>query len=287
MIGVGALLGLLGGTGLYLIVTARVPWRARQFVMLVHAYLHPLPQRPGASLTRLVGEERLRGIALRQMRAGLRPDPSAHLLSVVLATAVGLSVSAALLAAMMTLGSVRQPAAALPLLAVCGASAWLIAERRLDGAARRRQRRAAIELPGVAESLALAVGAGAALPQAMELLTRHEQGVLVDEFARVLAEIHGGSNLDRALTSVQQRLPLASIGRFIDALRIALERGTPIVDVLHAQAADARNESRRLLLERAGRRELMMMAPVVFFVLPTIVLVALFPGFRELTAMAQ
>ena len=287
MIGIGALLGLLCGSGLYLLVTARVAWRAGRFVARVNAYLHPLPERKGASFTQMLGDERLRGISQRQSRAGRTPDPSAHLLSVVVTTTAGLGVGAALLALMMALGSVRQPAAALPMLTVCGASGWLLAERRLDAAARRRQQQAAIELPGIAESLALAVGAGAALPHAMELLTRHEQGVLVDEFTQALVEIHSGSNLDRALSAIHQRLPMASVGRFIDALRIALERGTPIVDVLHAQAADARNESRRLLLERAGRRELMMMAPVVFFVLPTIVLVALFPGFRELTAMAQ
>ncbi len=287
MSGVGSLFGLLFGWGAYLLVTSRSPWRARTFIKRVEDFLHPQPlPLPRRWLLRHVpGDSRLLGIAQRQRRAGLPADPSAHLLSVVIWCASGLGLGSAVVVLMLIGGTVHQPAAALPLLVVCAASGWLLAERRLDRAGRRRQTRAAMELPTVAESLALAVGAGAALPHAIELLVRREQGVLVDDLAQVLADIRDGSNMDRALAGVAERLPLLSIGRFVDALRIALERGTPVVDVLHAQAADARSEARRLLLEKAGRREIAMMVPVVFFVLPAVVVVALFPGFRELTVL--
>ena len=59
---------------------------------------------------------------------------------------------------------------------------------------------------------------------------------------------------------------------------VAVERGTPLADVLHAQAADVREASRRELIETAARKEVFMMVPVVFLVLPVTVLFAFFPG---------
>jgi tight adherence protein C len=56
-----------------------------------------------------------------------------------------------------------------------------------------------------------------------------------------------------------------------------------LADVLVAQAMDARESSRRALIEAGGRKEIAMMVPVVFLVLPISVLFVLFPGFYGLS----
>ena len=71
-------------------------------------------------------------------------------------------------------------------------------------------------------------------------------------------------------------LPL--VARFATGIAVAVERGTPLADVLHAQAADVREGGRRHLIETAARREVLMMVPVVFLVLPVTVLFAFYPG---------
>jgi tight adherence protein C len=63
---------------------------------------------------------------------------------------------------------------------------------------------------------------------------------------------------------------------------MAIERGTPIADVLRAQAMDARNLEARKLMTLAGKKETLMMIPVVFLILPLIVVVALYPGLTAL-----
>jgi tight adherence protein C len=65
-------------------------------------------------------------------------------------------------------------------------------------------------------------------------------------------------------------------------MAIAVERGTPLAEVLRSQAADVRESTRRALLEAGGRKEIAMLVPVVFFVLPVTVIFALFPGFYSL-----
>jgi tight adherence protein C len=58
----------------------------------------------------------------------------------------------------------------------------------------------------------------------------------------------------------------------------ALERGTPLADVLRAQAQDARDDAKRQLLEVAGHKEVAMLFPLVFGVLPVTIAFAIFPG---------
>jgi tight adherence protein C len=72
---------------------------------------------------------------------------------------------------------------------------------------------------------------------------------------------------------------LPSLRRFVDGVVVAVQRGTPLADVLRAQAQDVREEGRRALMEAGGRKEILMMVPVVFLILPVTVLFAVFPGF--------
>lgn len=61
-------------------------------------------------------------------------------------------------------------------------------------------------------------------------------------------------------------------------IAVAIERGTPLAEVLRAQAQDVRDNAKRDLMEVAGKKEIAMLAPVVFFILPLTVIFAVFPG---------
>ena len=79
-----------------------------------------------------------------------------------------------------------------------------------------------------------------------------------------------------------EAVPSLEASRFPDGIAVATERGTPMADVLRAQAADARASGRRRLLEKAGKKEVLMLVPVVFFILPIVVIIALYPGIHGL-----
>ena len=85
-----------------------------------------------------------------------------------------------------------------------------------------------------------------------------------------------------ALQGLADRTGLPSLARFVDGLIVAVERGTPLAEVLRAQAQDVRETGRRTVMEVGGRKEIAMMIPVVFLVLPVTVLFAVFPGFTLL-----
>jgi tight adherence protein C len=151
-------------------------------------------------------------------------------------------------------------------------------DQMLTWQVRRREQRMLEEFPTVAELLALSVGAGEGAVGALERVSRTCRGELSTELRRTLADARAGASLVRALEGLSHRTSLPSLARFVDGVAVAVERGTPLGDVLRAQAQDVRELSRRRLMEVGGKKEILMMVPVVFLVLPITVLFAVFPG---------
>ena len=191
--------------------------------------------------------------------------------------AVGLGL-ALLLAA--TRGAAVVPLAAL--VVVAGGCGYVACDQALTLRVRRREERLLAELPTIAELLALAVAAGESPPAALERVASTARGELAAEIRRMVAEVRAGAPVTAALTALADRSGLPPLSRFAEGVVIALERGTPLADVLRAQAHDVREAGRRSLLETGGRKEILMMVPVVFLVLPVTVVFAVFPSLATL-----
>lgn len=166
---------------------------------------------------------------------------------------------------------------------LAGVGGVLARDQALTHSVQRRTEHLRAELPTVIEMLAMAVGAGASLTAAFERVRAVGHGVLADELGRVLDDTRVGLPLTPALQRMAVRNDLNEVSRLVDAVVVAVERGTPLADVLAAQAGDAREAGRRALIEAGGRKEIGMMIPVVFMVLPLSVLFVLFPGFYGLS----
>lgn len=301
----GALAGLGAGLGGWLVV-ARLAARRPSLDARLGPYLRPVGGRgatrvsaagappPFGTLERLLAPvmrdavrlvERVSSPAAdverRLARAG-RPGTldqfrSTQVVASVIGAAAGLAAALALVA-----GRGLHPLAALTLVAACVATGLVAHDVALTTAIARRERRLLAELPTVAELLALAVAAGEGPLGALERVGRTMRGELAGEIRQVLADTRAGVPLATALEHLADRTGLAPLARFTEGIAVAVERGTPLADVLRSQAADAREASRRALMETGGRREIAMMAPVVFLVLPVTVLFAVFPGLAAL-----
>jgi tight adherence protein C len=141
-----------------------------------------------------------------------------------------------------------------------------------------RERRVVAEFPVLAELLALAVAAGESPVAALDRVVRRSGGELSRDLAVVLAAVRTGEPVAEAFDHLAATTGVPSVARFAQGVAVAVERGTPLADVLHAQAADVRDVGRRELIEVAARKEIFMMVPVVFLILPVTVLIAFWPG---------
>ena len=87
-----------------------------------------------------------------------------------------------------------------------------------------------------------------------------------------------GLPFGETLTALSRELRLPPLTRCVEQIVGALDRGTPLAEVLRAQAQDSRDDFKRQLLETAGRKEIAMLFPLVFLILPVTILFAIFPG---------
>lgn len=171
------------------------------------------------------------------------------------------------------------PAIAPLALAVVGAVAGALApEQLLARAVRRRTARLVEELPTVLDMLALALAAGEGVLDALRRVAGAGNGDLAAELGRVAAQAATGIPLAVALRRMAGDLEIPAVTRAVEQMVGALDRGSPLADVLRAQAQDARDDAERRMLESAGSREIAMMVPLVFLILPVTVAFAIFPG---------
>jgi tight adherence protein C len=307
----GMLLGLVAAVGLVLVVSYAPPFRSVRLVDRLAPYVHdtPPPSRllgtatePGllTAVRRVFGPAVADGARLVDRVLGGRAAVRRRLDALGAGATVedfrveqvvwgGLGLlAAAIVAAVGSLaaGGLNVLSAGLLCLAgllggVLGRDWWLTQQ------VQRREELLLAEFPVVAELLALAVTAGESPTAAIARVTRLSGGELARELGAALGRARAGVPLVDALQAVADHTSLDALARFIDGLLVAIERGTPLAEVLRAQAADVREAGKRRLLEAGGRKEIAMMVPVVFLVLPVTVLFALFPGLISIVSLAQ
>jgi tight adherence protein C len=198
--------------------------------------------------------------------------------SVGFAAAVGVSL-------LLIGGGAGSPMLLLVCCAACAVGGLVARDHLLTKAVRDREQRMLAEFPTIADLLALSVAAGEGPVGALERVARVSSGELARELRRALADARTGVGLVQAMDGVAERTSLAPLARFVDGVAVAVERGTPLADVLRAQAADVREARKRNLLEIAGRKEIAMMIPVVFLVLPVTIMFALYPGLVQISSI--
>ena len=305
----GALLGLIVGLGLYFVIV-RVP--AMRKVKLddrlgpyvrdavnpagldfsdstftpfptLERILRPYFRSGATTLERVLGGGK--AIRRRLMQAGVETTLEEFRVEQLIWGAVCFGLALAI----TLIGLLSRGLSAIPLLLVCvGAFILgpLLRDRQLTRQIAKREQAMIAEFPTIADMLALSVTAGEGPIGALERVAKVSKGELAKEFQYALAEARTGKSLVEALEAVGDRTNLSLLARFVDGLAISVERGTPLADVLRAQAADVRDAGKRELVEAGGKKEIGMMVPIVFLVLPVTLLFAFFPGVISLSTLS-
>ena len=168
---------------------------------------------------------------------------------------------------------------------ICGVIYLL--ERNLDLEVMRHREAIESEFPAIVEMMTLALSAGETPLASMQRISHRAEGALASEFKIVIEDVSLGAPFVNALDSMGRRVHSYSVRRFIDALVIAINRGAPIIEVLHSHAREARDHQRNRVLSAASKSEMSMMIPVVFLILPISILFALWPSISNLNLFAQ
>lgn len=295
----GVVLGAIGGLGLVLALVSLQSMRRTDLAVRVLPYVRDVPRlgRSGVVETEHTsaakgvfgpllrraadGVERVLGGATSVRRRLERADIDKTVHEFRIEQVMWGLVAFVVAAAISILETLRSPGGSLSLVLVClaaFASGVLLRDNRLTASATERERLILLEFPVVAELLALAVAAGESPVAALDRVVRRSNGALSRDLSKVLADIRTGTPISHAFDAMASRTGLPLVSRFAEGIAVAIERGTPLADVLHAQAADVREAGKRELIEAGARKEVLMMVPVVFLVLPVTVVFAFWPG---------
>jgi len=290
------LLLLVGGLGVALVITAVPPLASRGLARRVEPYLHGLAGKPSRLLVRgstvrwswiarglnRAGALGRNGVRERLDAAGRAPDEIAFRVEQIVWGGVG--VTGVLLAVVLgaASGVIAPSPWFVPVAGITGACGALARDWYLSKEVSRRHAALMNDLPTAIDHMTLALLAGESVAGAFLRVASSAPGPVADEFGRVAADVRGGEGVVAALETFGTRVADPAVGRFVDSLCTAVERGTSLADVLRAQADDVRDARRRHLLELGGRREILMLVPVVFLIMPVVVLFALYPGLVSL-----
>jgi tight adherence protein C len=193
-------------------------------------------------------------------------------------------------------------AAIAPLLASAGgpitpATAWVAAgcvgffvpdwdlRRHLAG----RRTRIRMELPAVLDQLAIATSAGLSLEQSIADIAQSSEGIVGDEFRRVLAELEYGrwTGIQEALNNLERRNNVPELTALTSQLQTAHAQGLPIMQVLAAQADSFRAQRKAALIDAGGKTTVKMVIPIAVFILPVLAVVILVPAVVQLMQIGE
>ncbi|HEX4401468.1 MAG TPA: type II secretion system F family protein [Galbitalea sp.] len=239
------------------------------------AMLEPVVSRMRRMIGTLVGGNELVAIRLRQAGLTMSVDEfrSRQLLWSAAAAAVAIVAGFAF-------GGVQAIPFAVPagLVIVAAIGGFLARDYLLQRVAKGRIARMTKELPTVLEFLTLSLSAGEGILDAIRRIGTISSGELAMELSTVTTNVSTGLPLGDSLERLSAALQLPPLTRAIEQINGALERGTPLAEVLRAQAQDARENAKRELLELSGKKEVAMLVPLVFLILPITIAIAIFPG---------
>src|SRR5436190_11009402 len=153
--------------------------------------------------------------------------------------------------------------------------------------ARHRRVNVQAELPDARDLVAVSVEAGLGFDAAIQKLTEHMEGALIDELALALGEMRIGESRQDALKKLSARVDSPELSAFVRALVQADQLGISLGKILRVQAIDTRLKRQAAAEEKAMKAPIKMLFPTVLFIFPAMFIVVLGPALIGLAKVFQ
>ena len=138
------------------------------------------------------------------------------------------------------------------------------------------------EFPSIIELFTVLISSGESPSSAIAQIASRSTGELSLLLKGLVKRMDSGLNLTQSLEWLGLQTKSITIRRFCDTLILAIERGTPLAEVLQRQVQEVRDQAHAELLRAAGKAEIALMIPVIFLILPISILFALWPSYISL-----
>jgi tight adherence protein C len=240
--------------------------------------LTPLALRLGELGARLFGirdalEVRLRRVHAKDNATTFRTRQLGRSSAALVLTAVGLSLTS------------PSPIVAMIVLLVAPTLVAFQMDRKLSALALDVQRQTELELPIVAEQLAMMIESGLSLGNALARFQDRTEGVIAREFVEILRSVRNGATYDEAIAEWANVSNVPSVDRFVAVLRLH-QQASNLGRLIAEEAVTSRAESHRRLLQSVETKSQQVWIPVTVAALVPGTLFLAIPFFSALRFFA-
>ena len=134
------------------------------------------------------------------------------------------------------------------------------------------------ELVNILQMLSIMISAGESPMMALRYISQRSVGYLPNLIKQSFAKYESGNNLTQSLEFIATAAGSSALRRLTNSIQIAIQRGTPILDVLNNQVQSLNKQINLALLKKSGKSEITLLIPVVFLILPVSISFAIWPS---------
>ena len=134
------------------------------------------------------------------------------------------------------------------------------------------------ELVNILQMLSIMIAAGESPMMALRYISQRSVGYIPKLIAQSFSKYESGRNLAQTLEQIAIATGSSQVRRLTNSIQIAIQRGTPILDVLNNQVQFLNKQINLALLKKSGKSEITLLIPVVFLILPVSISFAIWPS---------
>lgn len=134
------------------------------------------------------------------------------------------------------------------------------------------------ELVNILQMLSIMISAGESPMMALRYISQRSVGYLPSLIKQSFSKYESGNNLTQSLEFIAAATGSSALRRLTNSIQIAIQRGTPILDVLNNQVQSLNKQINLALLKKSGKSEITLLIPVVFLILPVSISFAIWPS---------
>lgn len=134
------------------------------------------------------------------------------------------------------------------------------------------------ELTSILQMCSIMISAGESPINALRYIADRSDGVLPNLISKELGALASGGTLIKTLEHLAAISGSKQVKRVGNSLQVAINRGSPLLQVLQNQVTSLNKEIHIQLLKKSGQSEIALLIPVVFLILPVSILFAIWPS---------
>jgi Flp pilus assembly protein TadB len=167
---------------------------------------------------------------------------------------------------------------------VLTAMGYAIPYSKYNSAKQARTKAIEKELPEALDLLTITIATGQVFEFALESVTQQlPEGLLKNEFGKVVVELQAGSTLERSFKALTRRFESEDLESFTKAVIQATKLGSDVSETLTNQADYVRSNYEARLERMIARLETTMFIPLIMTMLPAFMLILIAPTMNQLS----